>query len=395
MRSIVLFAYLSLVLFGCKKEEPQNQPSTTSVQKLCFDVGVAFNKVAKKVIQQKDGKYLISGSFDSFNGNVANKILRLNADGTIDKSFNTGTGFDGNIETIAIQNDGKLLVGGTFQSFNNIIRKRILRLNSDGTLDNSFVIGSGVEGGNYTTVSSIAIQSDGKIIAGGWFTQFNGNPSNYLVRINQNGDFDKSFNIGKGFTYYVSNVTIDNYGKILVGGGFTGFNGFGGTPGAPIIKLLRLNADGTLDNTFSAYDLFNGPTTDIKVQSDNKIIVGATLNLNSLVRLNPNGTVDKTFNLGSGFNKEVNQIEIQKDGKYLVGGAFEIFNGISKSYLIRLNTNGSIDSSFDLGAGFNNSVLDILLLEDDSSIIVGEFTSINSENKNRIVKLNSSGSICK
>jgi hypothetical protein len=114
-----------------------------------------------------------------------------------------------------------------------------------------------------------------------------------------------------------------------------------------------------------------------------------------LIRLNPNGSVDKSFNLGSGFNKEVNQIEIQKDGKYLVGGAFEIYNGVSKSYLVRLNTNGSIDNSYDLGNGLSKSVLDILLLEDDSSIIVGEFTSVNSENKNRIVKLNSNGSICK
>jgi uncharacterized delta-60 repeat protein len=140
---------------------------------------------------QSDGKILVGGDFTTFNGITANKLVRLNANGSVDTSFSVGSGFDGKIYALTLQNDSKILVGGSFSSYNGQTNKRIVRLNSNGNQDASFVTGSGFSGG---TVRTIIVQSNGRIIVGGSFSgNYNGTAVKRMLRLLQDGTYDASF----------------------------------------------------------------------------------------------------------------------------------------------------------------------------------------------------------
>jgi uncharacterized delta-60 repeat protein len=173
---------------------------------------------------------LIGGYFTELNGNIRNRLVRLNSDGTEDSDFynNLGTGFNNSISTITIQLDGKILISGTFKRFNRKNRKSLVRLNSDGTEDSAFYnnLGMSFNGTAYT----IAVQLDGKILIGGNFTVFNGNIRKSLVRLNLNGTEDSAFysNLGIDINYdNISALAVQQNGQILIlfGGYFIEFNG--------------------------------------------------------------------------------------------------------------------------------------------------------------------------
>ena len=298
------------------------------------------------VAPQPDGKILVGGNFTSFNGTTINRIARLNSDGTLDTAFTTniGTGTNFNPRTIAIQPDGKILVGGVFTTFNGATVNRIVRLNSDGTRDTAFTTNTGT--GADSGVSSIAVQSDGKIILGGDFSTFNGTTANDIVRLNSNGTIDTAFlsNTGTGSNTYVRSIAIQSDGKILVGGAFTSFNG------TTANRIVRLNSDGTRDTAFTTN---NGTGIDqvgsfsifsIAVQSGGKILLGGRFNsfdgttANDIARLNSDGTLDTAFitNTGTGANNDVIEIAIQPDGKIVVGGYFTGFGGYPANRIARL-----------------------------------------------------------
>ncbi len=229
-------------------------------------VGVEVPTVAV----QSDGKIVIGGNFN-------NHIARLNADGSFDLSFNPGSGFQTNgltltLETISIQADGKILVGGYFTSFNMTSRNNITRLNADGTLDATFNPGSGFDYGVFTS----SIQIDGKIILGGEFISYNGTSRSGIARLNPDGTIDTSFDPGGGFVpspgfpsgHRVCTSSIQTDGKIVLGGSFSGYNG------NLRIAIVRLNQDGTLDTTFDPSSSFNGDVLTTSIQSDGKIIAG-------------------------------------------------------------------------------------------------------------------------
>ncbi|MEY3471260.1 MAG: hypothetical protein RLZZ223_610 [Candidatus Parcubacteria bacterium] len=184
-----------------------------------FDTGipVGFNNPVNTLALQSDGKILVGGNFTSYQGVGANYIIRLNSDGSRDTSFNVGTGFNSTVNTLTLQSDGKILVGGWFTSYQGVGANNIIRLNSDGSRDNSFNIGSGFSG----SVSQIIVQSDGKVLVGGGFTSYQGVGANYIIRLNSDGSRDTSFNIGTGFNSWVYSLSLQSDGKILVGGNFT------------------------------------------------------------------------------------------------------------------------------------------------------------------------------
>jgi uncharacterized delta-60 repeat protein len=270
-----------------------------------------------------------------------NIFTRLNSDGSIDNTFITGTGFNNPVNTIAVQSDGKILVGGQFNSYNGVSSNVIIRLNSDGSQDSSFVIGTGFNG----NVNSIVIQSDGKILLGGIFTTYNGVTSTRIIRLNSDGSIDNTFITGTGFNSTVNTISIQSDGKILVGGQFNSYNG------VSLNRIIRLNTDGSQDTSFVIGTGFGGIVNSISIQSDGKILVGGQftsyngVSLNRIIRLNTDGSQDTSFNIGTGFNNAVNTITIQDDGKILVGGQFTSYNDISSNSIIRLNSDGIYTNS--------------------------------------------------
>ena len=115
-------------------------------------------------------------------------MIRLNSDGSKDTSFNIGDGFDYIVETVVIQSDGKVLVGGDFETFTGTTQNRLIRLNSDGSKDTSFNIGSGFN----TVVYSVAVQSDGKVLVGGSFSTYQGVTSLRSILLNSDGSISNN-----------------------------------------------------------------------------------------------------------------------------------------------------------------------------------------------------------
>lgn len=331
-----------------------------------FTTGTGFNSSVYGSLIQSDGKIIFGGLFTTYDGTAQTRITRLNSDGTLDPGFTaptfanpTGGGLGGRVKCFAIQSDGKIIVGGAFNAFGGP-QNRIARLNTNGTRDTSFA--ADFAGGSPTIIiNALVIQSDGKIIAGGAFTNFNFSTQNRIVRILADGSRDTTFMSGTGFSSTVSALMIQSDGKTLVGGAFTSYNG------TALNRITRLNSDGTRDTGFTIGTGFNSDVNAIAIQTDGKILVGGSFTdyngttQNCITRLNSDGTLDSAFAIGSGFNLAVNSLIIQSDGKIVVGGAFGSYDGITTNFICRLNSNGALDTGFTIGTGFDSAVTTVIL----------------------------------
>jgi uncharacterized delta-60 repeat protein/gliding motility-associated-like protein len=364
--------------------DPTFNPTDTG-----FDIGHSFNGRVVVSLLQPDGKIIIGGLFTSYNGVARNFITRLNADGSLDDLFDPGTGANGSVSTIAIQSDSKIIIGGSFTSFNGTTCSNIARLNADGTLDTSFNLGTGAN----NNVLAIAIQPDGKIIIGGSFTSFNSTERNRIARLNADGTLDTSFNPGIEANNQIRTIALQSDGKIIIGGSFTSFNS------TERNRIARLNTDGTLDTSFNPGAGANSFVNKTALQSDGKIIIGGDFTsyngtvCNYIGRLNVDGTLDISYNPGTGTNWNVLTISIQPNGKIIIGGNFTSFNGTSRNHIARLNTDGSLDISFNPGMGANFLTHSTAIQSDGKILLGGDFTSYNGTARNRIARLNENGSL--
>ncbi len=281
------------------------------------------NGFVRRIGVQSTGKIVVVGHFDSVNGVTCNRIARLNANGTLDETFNIGTGFGDNALVIKILDDDSMLVGGSFGSFNGSTVACLAKLNADGTLDTTFsqaVFDSGVVN---STVHAIAVDNNGKILVGG-------NINNRIVRLNSDGTHDESFDRGSGFNGRVTCIEVLDNDQMYVGGWFTTYKG-----SACNWRIVRLNDDGSLDESFA----------------------GEATGLND-----PEGSVMT--------------LAVQSDGKVVVGGWFNEYNNIQQNLLIRFNTDGSKDDTFDVQYGlsmvnndFYSRVMQIVVGNDDALYI--------------------------
>ncbi len=264
---------------------------------------------------------------------MRNHIGRLNADGTVDPTFNPGA--NSIVQTIALQPDGGILIGGNFTSVGGgtglqTVRNHIARLNPDGSVDPNFNPGAN------QNVYALVLQPDGMILVGGEFSTIgNGGMGtttrNRLARLTSAGAVD-SFNPGAsktpaGASAIVYTMVLQPDGKVVVGGYF---NGLGNGTGATVRNYLgRINADGTVDAGFNPGA--SSSVDALALQADGDIVVGgdftglglgtgAILRAN-IGRIDTDGVVDIGFNPGA--EAQVNSLEVQVDGKIVAGGYFK------------------------------------------------------------------------
>ena len=162
------------------------------------------NNTVQAIALQPDGKIVLGGDFTAVNTAPRNRIARMNFNGSLDLGFNPRSGADGFVSAIALQDDGKVLIGGGFTSIDGILRKSIARLNTNGVLDTTFNPGAGADG----PIRTIAVESDGKILIGGDFLTFDGTNRNFFARLNANGSLDSTYNPGKGPSGPVSSIAL-------------------------------------------------------------------------------------------------------------------------------------------------------------------------------------------
>lgn len=374
-------------------------------------------------VPTSDGGFIVGGSFSTIAGQQHLGLAKLKPDGTVDPTFNFNKGCDGTVMSIVIQNDGRIVVGGIFNAFDGMVCGGVARLNADGTLDHSFSPGVGFSSNfsngtifaapGFSDVYSVAVQADGRIIVGGSFTLFNGTACGNIARLNTDGTLDTSFNTGAGFSSSLGSsinaMAVESNGQIVVGGFFDTYSG------VSRYAVARLNGDGTLDTSFAPTlsDGLDAVTANtVLVQPDGHILVGGYSTFYSLfqetallLRLNPDGTRDNSFSTGNGFAtnshySSINALALQPDGQIVVSGAFSGYNGIASSCIVRLRANGMLDANFNSGSGFAENaqfledfaeVDSISLLKDGSIAATGLFTAYNGTSATNLVHLTAGG----
>jgi uncharacterized delta-60 repeat protein len=240
----------------------------------------------------------------------------------------------------------------------------MMRIYSNGSVSWSFVAGGGPGIGH---VVAIALQPDGKILVGGYFDSYAGLPRNRIARLNPDGSLDVSFEPSLAVPHaywagFAASLAPQSDGKILVGGEFATVNGVART------NLARLNPYGRLDESFASAPALV-PVAQVVVQDDDRILF---LSGGGLFRLNPDGTLDETFHL-PGLSGNVSCMALQPDGKIVVGSSAGLSWGYPPAMTLRLNVDGSLDSSFvPLLAGEDPAQsLDSIALVNDGRIYVG------------------------
>lgn len=360
------------------------------------------------LVLQADNRIIVTGWFSGFSGGSNGYgLARLLPNGSFDSSYNVGgtgvaekSGYTGKKPyTCAIQNDGKVLIGGDFWYYNGVKRLGIVRLKTDGSIDLTF---NPVELNNdyyRSVVTGIAIQEDGNILLSGNFSSsLPGVTYKNLIRLESNGNLDHSFTMGdltNSTPYYnlgsslyspIANMTLLSDGKIIVYGGFDRYNGM------PVNNIIRLMSSGNLDSSFNFSNSVNRVVYSVIVEpSSNKLLIGGEFEtfdgqpVKKLIRLNPDGDIDSTFNIGNGtFDSQgstsyaynnVRVLKKQPDGKVIVGGKFTMFNDITAGNITRIYGDVGIQaksssieyiSEPEIDINFEDNISDVLVYPNPS-----------------------------
>lgn len=326
-------------------------------------------------------------------------LVRLLPTGALDASFNLGgSGFSydpsvansGNISNsircLAVQPDDKILVGGYIGSYNGLPVPNLVRLNADGTLDTSFNVGSqgfATTNGTSSPPNSgfpevMVVQPDGKIVVGGNFGAVNGTPAYSLVRLNANGSIDNTF-LSTGTNGTVRGLARQPDGKLLVGGLFSQLNG------QPSGSLARLNADGTLDASFAPGTIPAGAGIyKVRLRADGTVIASGTFSSyngvarGSIAKVSSTGVLDTSFGPASGTDNLVYEVLELTNGQTLAGGTFTTFGGVARTGLARLNgTATTVDAAYNPVAEFRGTIFQLTVLANGELCIEGDYDNLN------------------
>ncbi|MFH1634171.1 MAG: putative Ig domain-containing protein, partial [Chloroflexota bacterium] len=350
-----------------------------------FDTSTGANNSIYDIASAPDGKLYIGGRFTSVQGVSCPKIARLNADGTVDTTFNPGLGPDDDVEALAVQPNGQVIAVGMFENVGTEAYHGYARYNTDGHLDTNWGFGSA--GANFA-VYDVLPQPDGKTLLAGWFTSLNGHSANFIGLLGASGYYDPSFNSGTGFNDAVYTLEQAPNGNVFVGGRFTSYNSLSAG------RIVSITPNGTRDASFFTGTGFNSNVWAFANAPDGKLYVGGDFSsfngtpANRITRHNSDGSLDTTFDVGTGPNSRVSFLSTHADKLY-VGGSFTEFNGEPHYRFVRLNADGSVDDNFDIGAGANNGVLAGVVQPDDNKVVmVGNFTQFDNQPANYLTRLN-------
>jgi uncharacterized delta-60 repeat protein len=379
-----------------------------------------FNgRVYSLAYEASSNKVIVGGAFTTVGGETRNHIARLNPSGTIDSEFYPS--IDGQVGVVVLQSDGRILVGGSFTSVQAVgattttARSNILRLNANGSLDTGF------DPSANSSISAIAVQPDGKVLLGGLFSAlspgFAANTSapitsrSFFARVNADGTLDTAF--APNPNGQISTIAVQTDGKIVIGGAFTGLAPVGATELTERNRIARLNADGSIDTAYNPNA--NGNVLAAALQSDGKLLIGGSFTTlqpgtesvftlrKYAARLNADGTVDSAFNLDINElpGNRVDSIRVQPDGRFFLGGSFTSLHPagtaarVTRSTFARLAANGSVDTTFEASAGGSTgAIVNGFAIQPDGKVIaVGSFGDLGGAKSTNIARFLPEGSV--
>jgi len=346
---------------------------------------------------QADDKLILAGTFGTVDGAPTANIVRLNANGSLDQTF-AGPAVNGEIKTIAVQPDGRLLIGGNFTAVGTTTRHYLARLQATGALDTGFA-----DPNLDATVWALVVQPDGKVLAGGEFTKANGNTRTWVARYSSAGVFDGTFADTKlccgGESVRALGLQAD--GSVLVGGFFSQFGS--GAPPNYRFYLARYSSSGAFDNAFPA-DQPGSAITDLAVAPDGSILVGNGFVTSNDLYTRPLAKLTSGGALVSAFGDLQNDggthaFVLQPDGKIVIGGTFQSIGGQPRHALARLNSDGSLDATFgDLHFSFNagdpNGYIYAIAAQRDGKVAaVGSFSLANGQSRQYMARVVTSDAV--
>ncbi|MGE7774807.1 DUF5008 domain-containing protein [Chitinophaga sp. NPDC101104] len=395
----------------------------------------ADNGNIKTLAYVPGGKYLIGGSFDDFDNSGAKDgyhgLARINADGHIDRDFKIGKGFGGSVNAIAVQSDGKIVVGGTFDNYDERFQSgyvsRITRLNANGSLDSLQITGVSGKKQGIPALNAyfdgdihhiLQTPDSGKLVVFGTFKYFmrknfagvtvDGLRDSVLVdsirmegmvRLHEDGSFDSSFHFNAatrssfaGPNGPVNDAVMLEDGKVLIVGNFTRYNG------QSIPNIVRLNRDGSADGTFNPGTGPDASVNSVCVLADGRILIaGAFMKYNGtesrkVAVLKANGSGDPSFSVGTGVNGGPNGLVRKafqlKNGKLLLTGSFDLFSGVRREGTVVLDGDGKLSEGYNTMGGIGGSVDGMLNVPNaNATLMVGSFMEFDLLSLSRIVLL--------
>lgn len=389
------------VTLRIRSSDPDEDPFDINVIGTGYEPGkpepgfnAGLNSYAYTTVVQPDGKILIGGGFTSIQpvGTATPQprgyIARLNADGTLDTAFHPNV--DNQVHSIAVQHDGKILIGGYFTSLQpggtGTAHTRIClaRLNADGTVDTGFAVN--VNG----FIRCILPQRDGRILIGGQFYQINDGSGtvtrNRIARLHENGTLDTGFNPNANGE--VLTMAQDSQNRIVVGGYFSSIGG------ATRYKLARLDPDGFADGFNPVSSSF---VNAVAIESDGSVLVGGDFTealpgggtASNLLRVKPDGVLDNTFRPNPGYR--IQGISVQADRSILISGSFTAVQPFgdptptTRNRMARLFPDGSLDVYFNPDA--NGEVYGSAIQADGKIIPAGSFNTMGGDPRNGTARL--------
>ncbi len=300
------------------------------------------NHSVRAIALDLGGRIVIAGENSS-----GGFVMRLNPNGSLDPTF-TAPNLNGPVLSLALQPDGRLVIGGDFS--NASLRARLARLNDDGSVDNSFVPLMNPNG----AVNALEVRPGGEVIFAGEFTNINNTiPRNRIAAVTRHGRLDTALSVTPNGRI---RVIVPDGNSLLLGGEFTEING------QTRPKLARVLSNGIVSSSFQPV-IENGDVMAISVQPDGRILIAGSFNrVNGearlgLARLNSDGSLDTSMahvrlridppNSGDPYLRGSGDfLRLLQDGRILVGGQFDRIEETPRNGLARVHAIGSLDASF-------------------------------------------------
>lgn len=387
MRQAFIASSLTLISLSVSLQRSYSRPCSLDLN---FNPALNPGAAVYVVALQTNGQILIGGSFTSVGNVGVTNVARLNSDRTLDPGFNPRNAVDrGYVTALAVQPDGKVVIGGAFYSSSGIAQANITRLNPNGTVDTVFDQNVFVDG----PVNALVLQSDGKVLVGGGFLTVDFERRVSIGRLNTDGTLDITFDAcvaataGAGATA----LALQSDGTIFASGRFTF------STGVSRDGIARLKSCGDVDLNYDPQPGINPDATvfALALRTNGTVCLGGdfqTFQLaprRGIVQLTANGAVDEAFDPGAGITEggTVYAIAIQPDGKAIIAGYFSGYNGKTKLSLARVNLDGSLDTICDAGLGPNNSVSSLAIQSGGRTLVAGRFDSFNGESRNGLAQL--------
>jgi uncharacterized delta-60 repeat protein len=358
---------------------------TTLPNNTCFVKPIGIGTDGVYDVKLRDGSVFFAGKFKYVNGFLdRHSIAKTTQDGTLAGNFkydmNAGTFAGKNVEFL---DNGKIMMAVTTTA----VIQKLIRINPDGTIDPSFNTGGTETRGEIFT---FRVQPDGKTLVSGPFSSFNGTQTSHLVRLNTNGSLDPNFQFLENA--FLEDLHILPDGRIMALGR--------GQDGKFIRRLnpdgKNDNTYTSALNSLISTMAITPITSSLKTPDDKLVVAYIDANSNPrIVRVNAYGSLDPGFAMGTiSRSTTVTMIYRTKDDKYIIGGNFTSYNGTVAYSLVRLNNDGTLDNTFNAGQGFAGSPYSMTETNDGKLIIGGKFTSYRDKPVQNITMINSNGTLC-